>query len=202
VAALEHRSALVRSRAEAWNVREHHMAETLEALVDHLQRTDAQAQVVAWAHNAHVGDADAIERGRAGRLSVGKLVRRRRRGAETALVGFTTYEGTVTAAPGWDEPAEIRELPAAHAGSHEWRFHRRELRRLVLEPSDLLGSGSERAVGVIYRSGADPSEYFDARIGDEFDVVVHLDETRAVEPLDHAMPSATRGLALTYPHGL
>src|ERR671910_2306223 len=81
----------------SWNLRDRHMAETLDALVAHFERGGGRAKVAVWAHNSHVGDARATEMGERGELNIGQLVRERF--GETAVnVGFTTYAGTVTAA--------------------------------------------------------------------------------------------------------
>jgi hypothetical protein len=43
----------------------------------------------------------------------------------------------------------------------------------------------ERAIGVIYRPETErQSHYFRARVSEQFDAVIHIDETRAVEPLE------------------
>jgi len=43
----------------------------------------------------------------------------------------------------------------------------------------------ERAIGVIYRPETERlSHYFHARLAEQFDAVLHFDETRAVEPLE------------------
>jgi len=89
--------AMFGSRISTWNLRDRHMAETLEAVAAFLQRRDGFARVAVWAHNSHLGDARATELGEEGELNVGQLVRERH-GSEALLVGFTTYEGTVTAA--------------------------------------------------------------------------------------------------------
>ena len=65
----------------------------------------APAKVVVWAHNSHLGDARATQMGERGEWNVGQLVRERY-GRDAVLVGFTTYDGTVTAASNWDAPAE------------------------------------------------------------------------------------------------
>jgi erythromycin esterase-like protein len=54
-----------------------------------------------------------------------------------------------------------------------------EIRR-ALEASRL-----ERAIGVIYRPDTERmSHYFRARLTAQFDAVIHIDETRALEPLE------------------
>ena len=88
----------------SWNLRDRHMAETLDALVAHLGRTGRRAKVAVWEHNSHLGDARATEMGQRGELNVGQLTREKY-GHDAVLVGFTTHHGTVTAASDWGKPA-------------------------------------------------------------------------------------------------
>jgi erythromycin esterase-like protein len=64
-------------RISSWNLRDRHMAETLEELVAHLDRTGRRTKVVVWAHNSHLGDARATQMGEQGELNLGQLVRQR-----------------------------------------------------------------------------------------------------------------------------
>src|SRR5207237_3884922 len=89
----------------SWNLRDRHMAETLDALVAHLGRQGGRPKIVVWAHNSHLGDARATEMGERGELNLGQLVREKY-GLDAVLVGFSTYQGTVTAASDWGDPAE------------------------------------------------------------------------------------------------
>ena len=44
-----------------------------------------------------------------------------------------------------------------------------------------------RAIGVIYRPDSErQSHYFDSRLDEQFDAVIHVDRTRAVEPMEKA----------------
>ena len=115
----EYYRSMFHERVSSWNLRDTHMAETLDALVHHL---GPKAKVVVWAHNSHLGDARATEMGQRGELNLGQLVRQRY-GKEATLVGFTTHTGTVTAASGWDSPAERKYIRPALAGSYEALFH-------------------------------------------------------------------------------
>ncbi len=108
-------------RVSSWNLRDSHMAETLDALALHLSTT-APAKVVVWAHNSHVGDARATEMGEHGEHTLGQLMRQRYRG-RTALIGMMTYRGTVTAASDWGGPAERKRVRDALPGSWEAAFH-------------------------------------------------------------------------------
>jgi erythromycin esterase-like protein len=188
------------------------MAETLEELIGFVSRTYGPARVVVWEHNSHLGDARATEMGMRGELNVGQLVRERH-GRGALLVGFSGYHGTVTAADDWDEPAERMRVRPALEGSYEALFHRAgvDCFALALRDGDadpalrqeLRRPRLERAIGVIYRPRTErASHYFEARLADQFDAVVHFDESRAVEPLERT-PGWDHGEAPeTYPTAL
>jgi erythromycin esterase-like protein len=115
----------------SWNLRDRHMAETLDALVEHLGRNGARAKVAVWEHNSHLGDARATDMGRRGELNVGQLTREKY-GGDAVLVGFTTHHGTVTAASDWDKPAERKRVRPALPGSYEALFHASQAARFLL----------------------------------------------------------------------
>jgi erythromycin esterase-like protein len=191
--------AMFRGGAESWNLRDRHMAETLEELVAHLERTSGPTKAAVWAHNSHVGDARATQLGAAGELNIGQLVRARHRG-DALLAGFTTYSGTVTAASSWGGPAERKRVRRALRGSWEDVFHRLGEPRILLDPSGRDERRLERAIGVIYKPETERlSHYFEARLADQFDAVVHIDETRAVEPLERTSEWEAGELPETYP---
>lgn len=175
----------------SWNLRDQHMAETLESLVAHLETQGRPAKVVVWEHNSHLGDARATEMGERGELNVGQLVRERH-GSSTVLIGFSTYTGTVTAASDWDSPAELKRVRPALKGSYEALFHEVGIPRFQISMRErdpmapsLRGPRLERAIGVIYRPETErQSHYFYARLSDQFDALLHFDQTRAVEPLE------------------
>jgi erythromycin esterase-like protein len=189
----------------SWNLRDRHMAETLDALVNHLGRKGRRAKVAVWEHNSHLGDARATEMGERGELNVGQLTREKY-GDETVLVGFTTHHGTVTAASDWGKPAERKRVCPALAGSYESLFHaaRRDRFLLVLNDRDTVVRQGvrqlERAIGVIYRPETErQSHYFQARLADQFDAVLHFDETRAVKPLETTEEWEAGELPETFP---
>jgi erythromycin esterase-like protein len=183
--------SMFRAEVSSWNLRDRHMVETLDALVAHLGRRGPRAKVVVWAHNSHLGDARATEMSQRGELNIGQLVRERY-GREAVLVGFTTHHGTVTAASDWGAPVERKRVRPALAASYEAMFHATRLARFLLAcrgsdsvADDLRDPRLERAIGVIYRPETERmSHYFHARLADQFDAVLHFDETQAVEPLD------------------
>ncbi|WP_219509029.1 erythromycin esterase family protein [Nonomuraea ceibae] len=184
--------SMVSGRVSSWNLRDEHMADTLDALAEHLSRVrEEPAKLVVWAHNSHLGDARATEMGARGELNVGQLIRERHPG-ECRSIGFTTYSGTVTAADEWGGPAERKVVRPALPGSVEELLHRVQAREFMLRfdvarpAADVLRAALlERAIGVIYRPRTErQSHYFRARVADQFDAVIHIDETRALEPLE------------------
>jgi erythromycin esterase-like protein len=194
--------AMFRGGVDSWNLRDRHMADTLYALVHHLESTRAAARIVVWEHNSHLGDARATELGQAGELNVGQLVRERHP-RDALLVGFTTYTGTVTAASDWGGPAERKHVRPALPGSWEELFHERGAPRFVLDSASLRGRRLERAIGVVYRPETERiSHYFHARLADQFDIVIHIDETSALEPLERTSEWVAGELPETYPWGV
>ena len=201
--------AMFGSRVSSWNLRDRHMAETLDALAAFLEKQRTPAKVVVWAHNSHLGDARATEMGGGGELNVGQLTRQRH-GDEALLIGFSTYTGTVTAASDWDEPAERKVVRPALPGSYEALFHESGIGNFVVDltkPSDVVEALSvprlQRAIGVIYRPDTErQSHYFNARVTQQFDLMLHYDRTRAVEPLERTPEWEAGELPETYPTAL
>jgi erythromycin esterase-like protein len=198
----EYYRAMFRGGIESWNLRDRHMAETLDELADHLGTADAPAKVVVWAHNSHLGDARATELGQAGELNLGQLVREQHAG-DALLVGFTTYHGTVTAASDWDAPAERKRVRRALPGSWEELFHERGVARFLLDTDGVAGRRLQRAIGVVYTPETERiSHYFHARVAEQFDAIAHIDETHALEPLERTSEWEAGELPETYPWGV
>lgn len=200
--------AMFGSRISTWNLRDRHMADTLDNIAAYLSRRDGYARIAVWAHNSHLGDARATEMTDSGELNVGQLVREKY-GEEALLVGFTTFSGTVTAANDWGGAPESMAVRPALPGSVEELLHEVGLPRFFLP---LRGAGEtlgalretmlERAIGVVYRPRTErQSHYFEARVAAQFDAVVHVDRTRAVEPLERAQVW-TAEAPETYPSAL
>ena len=185
----EYYQQMYRAEVSSWNLRDRHMAGTLDSLAEHLDRRLGQSKVVVWEHNSHVGDARATAMGARGELNVGQLARQRY-ASDCLLVGFTTNDGRVTAATDWGGEAERKRVRPALSGSHEALLHEPGMPGFWLATADdrvrdtLRVPRLERAIGVIYRPETErQSHYFDARLGDQFDAVIHFDRTRALEPL-------------------
>ena len=204
----EYYRTMFRGRVESWNLRDRHMAETLEALLAYFDRNGGRTKAVVWEHNSHIGDARATSMGAAGEWNVGQLTRERY-GPDAVLVGFSTYIGTVTAASDWGAPVQRKWIRPALPGSFEALFHSLGVPDLLLpmrgrEPvaAALRESRLERAIGVIYLPKTERlSHYFKARLPEQFDAMIHFDETRAVEPLDLTPGWVTGDPPETFPFG-
>jgi erythromycin esterase-like protein len=205
----EYYRAMYRGRVSTWNLRDQHMAETVDELFRHLRKQGRDPKVVLWAHNSHLGDARATQMADIGELNVGQLMKEKF-GHEVYGIGFTTYSGTVSAAANWGAPVERKRLRRALPGSYEALFHELEIPRFLLEfrsrgdAAELLRETRiERAIGVIYRPDTErQSHYFFARLSRQFDAVLHFDETRAVEPLERAADWEEGEIPETYPFGV
>jgi erythromycin esterase-like protein len=199
--------AMFHGRDESWNLRDTHMFETLNQLGEHLG--GANAKIVVWAHNSHLGDARATEMSERGELNLGQLTRERF-GRDAFNIGFTTYTGTVTAATDWGAPAQRRFVRPGMRGSYEELFHHMDLRGFWFDLRALGNAGRilqkrrlERAIGVIYRPETERwSHYFDTNLTKQFDAVIHLDETEALEPLERTSDWEPGELPETYPSTL
>jgi erythromycin esterase-like protein len=204
-AAEQYYRIMYRGSTESWNLRDRHMFETLQYVMQH-RGPDAKA--VVWAHNSHVGNAAATAMGWQGEFNIGELVRNAYRD-EAVSIGFGTDRGTVMAASDWGEPAEIKTVRPARDDSYEYLFRRTGLARSLTEwrlparndlREALIGPRLERAIGVVYRPESELlSHYFEAVLPEQFDAFVWFEETHAVTPL---AARGAPGAADTYPFGL
>ncbi|GGF61899.1 hypothetical protein GCM10011402_12420 [Paracoccus acridae] len=175
--------------AEAWNLRDSHMVETLVLL---LRAGGKDAKAVVWAHNSHIGDASATEMGRArGEHNLGQLARERW-GDGVVLIGFGTHRGTVTAASDWDDPAQVMTVRPSRPDSLEGHCHATGIDRFLLDlggDPDLARHLSkpllQRFIGVIYRPESERySHYMQAVAARQYDAWVWFDRTRALVESD------------------
>lgn len=202
--------AMFAGSVASWNLRDQHMAATLNNLLTHL---GTAAKVVVWAHNSHVGDARATDMAARNQQTLGQIARMRY-GREAYLIGFTTYTGTVRAADDWDEPDRIKRVRPALPDSYELLLHEAAGPDLLLTFGDkpvlanrLSEPRLERAIGVIYRPETErQSHYFFARLADQFDAVIHFDSTHAVvglgAPAEETAGAGVREAPETYPTGI
>lgn len=187
----EYYRSMFSGHISSWNIRDRHMSETLNILVDYLEHNfNKPAKIVIWAHNSHIGDARATEMGEKGEVNIGQLIREQH--IDTYSIGFSTYDGFVTAASNWDEPAECKKIVPGLKGSYEELFHEVKAKNFIL---NLAGNEQiehylkiprlQRAIGVIYRPETErQSHYFFTHLPYQFDSIIHFDNTTAVQPLN------------------
>ena len=198
--------AMYYGAAESWNLRDRHMFNTLERLLDW---SGGNSKAVVWAHNSHIGNAAATEMGQLrGEINIGQLCKERF-GDDAVLIGFGTDYGTVAAATDWDGDLEIKQVRPAHRDSYERLCRdtgigafmadlRSDRNRQLCE--SLTYPRLERAIGVIYRPETElASHYFDASLPQQFDAYLWFRETHAITPLP---ATSEDGAPETYPFGL
>ena len=198
---------MVRGGPTSWNVRDRHMVETLDRLME-LHGDGAKA--IVWEHNTHVGDARFTDMASHGMVNVGQLVREARGEEDVVIVGFGTYRGSVIAGAEWGAPMRRVRVPPARAGAFEQIMH-----RAVGGDAMLLFDGSKdggvrgldatlahRAIGVVY----DPDferwgNYVPTLVPRRYDAFLYLDVTRALDAL-HYVAHLDGELPETYPSGM
>lgn len=183
--------AMFEGHVASWNLRDKHMMDTLNILSDHLEeRFNKPSKIIVWAHNSHVGDARATEMSARGEFNIGQLVREQH--TATYSIGFSTYEGIVTAASDWDEPEQYKKIVPGLKGSYEELFHQVGYQNFIL---NLIGNEElehflkiprlQRAIGVIYRPETERvSHYYFTHLPYQFDSIIHFDKTSALQPIE------------------
>lgn len=196
--------AMIKGGPGSWNIRDTHMTDTLERLLDFHGK---ESRAIVWEHNTHVGDARATDMHRHGMVNVGQLARERWKGPEVFSVGFGSYKGSVIAGESWGAPIEQMEVPAARTGSWEELLHQEDpedkliISREVKDYELMSKYLNHRAIGVVY----DPTlehygNYVPSLIPERYDAFMFIDETKALHPIytqeeEHLVPE-------TYPFGL
>lgn len=199
--------AMLFGEESSWNVRDNHMLETLEFLLEHY---GTDSKVIIWAHNSHIGDYRATDMTVRGEVNLGGLAREIFGDKHVALVGFGTHSGTVLASEAWNGVPEIFSLPQGKAGSLEDAYHQlsKELSSknlMTIFKSDakdyeLSIPRGHRAVGVVYDPAGDyRRNYVPTSLNNRYDAFLFFDETHSLSPLGaefshHKFPE-------TYPFG-
>jgi len=176
----------------SWNVRDSHMMETVNKIVSFNDSNERNHKIIIWAHNSHVGDVRYTQMFAFGEQNLGQFVKEAF-GADALSVGFTTYQGTVSAASAWGGDVERKKVRPALSESIESFFHDSGIKDFLLIPSahpemyEFLERTEylERAIGVIYLPETErKSHYFYAQLSQQFDAVIHFDQSTAVVPLE------------------
>lgn len=202
--------AMFSGKISSWNLRDQHMVETIGEIDKYVSKDlSSKAKIIIWAHNSHLGDARATQQSLSGELNVGQLMRQKY-ASEVFSLGFTTYDGYVTAAPEWGSSAERKSINPGLEGSYEKLFHQLGFERFLFIFKDnpqlrevLPNRGLERAIGVVYLPQSERnSHYFYANMANQFDAVIHIDTTEALKPLEKYAPAPKEDAPETFPSGL
>lgn len=191
---------MIRSDSQSWNVRDIHMADTLDRLI---QRYGDNSKAVVWAHNTHIGDARATDMAQAGMTNLGQLVRERHASEGVVLVGFGSHSGAVIAAESWGAPMRIMNVPKAAPNTLEGTLHERcpPMEMLITSKlsEDLKRPLGHRAIGVVYHPERDSyGNFVPTYLAQRYDVFLFFDETTALHPL-HITETAANEPPETYP---
>ncbi|MDD4974351.1 MAG: erythromycin esterase family protein [Bacteriovorax sp.] len=199
--------AMIFAEEDSWNVRDTHMMDTLNMLMNHY---GPEAKGIVWAHNTHIGDYRATDMLTHGQVNIGGLTREKYGKENVSLVGFSTYTGSVIASHSWDGPIQVMPVPKAIEKSVEAEFHNAIPK--VASPdfyvlfenepkfSPLAETRGQRAIGVVYHP---PSEhrgnYVPTILSDRYDAFVFIDETEALTPIKVEVD--INKFPETYPYG-
>ncbi|GAA2723140.1 erythromycin esterase family protein [Cellulomonas aerilata] len=189
--------AMITGGPSSWNVRDGHMADTLDRLVGHHAARDevdaADIRAVVWEHNTHVGDARYTDMARGGMVNVGQLARERHGEDDVVIVGFGAHRGTVVAAGAWGDPARVMTVPPARPGSVEAAIHEAvdAGSALFVVPPDppawMTERRAHRAIGVVYDPASEQwGNYVPTVLGRRYDAFCWFGDTRALTPLGDA----------------
>jgi erythromycin esterase-like protein len=196
---------MVRSDSESWNVRDRHMAETLDRL---MIWHGPGAKAIVWEHNTHIGDARFTDMADDGMVNLGQLARERYGDPGVVLVGFGSHRGGVIAGDGWGAPMRPMPVPEATEGSWEDLMHRAGGgdKLFVFAPDALreewFGWRGHRAIGVVYRPQYERfGNYVPTVLPRRYDAFLYLDRTTPLRPL-HIRPVEEQELPETYPSGV
>ena len=198
---------MVRGGPTSWNVRDHHMVETLDRLMAH---HGPRARAIVWEHNTHIGDARFTNMARHGMVNVGQLVRQSHDREGVVLVGFGSHRGHVLAAEEWGLPVRRMRVPPAREGTFEDALHqaRRGDCLFAFDGADdggIIGLDApidHRAIGVVYDPRAERwGNYVPTIVPRRYDAFLYVEESSALSPL-HAPAHDDGEPPETYPSGM
>jgi erythromycin esterase len=202
---------MMKGGAASWNVRDHHMMNTLERL---MKFHGGDAKSIVWAHNTHIGDARATDMARAKMVNLGQLAREQAGRNTVVLVGFGTYKGSVIASKEWGKAMERMSVPSAIDESwdsflHSFGDNDVGQNKLLtfddtgkIKTSALFDFKGQRAIGVVYNPSYEKfGNYVETILPVRYDAFLFIDETHALHPL-HMPVSQDEELPETFPTGL
>ncbi|TLP81732.1 erythromycin esterase family protein [Maribacter sp. ACAM166] len=180
--------SMVHANQSSWNIRDHHMMDTLQRL---LHFHGGKSKAIVWEHNTHVGDARATDMALDNTINVGQLVREELSHLNPKIVGFGSYQGTVVAGSEWGAPMRNMHVPPAIEGSWEYLLHRTGKGNQLLFMEDLKGNPlfkdpiGHRAIGVVYHPKYEKiGNYVPSVMPERYDAFIHIDTSEGVHAMD------------------
>ncbi len=196
--------AMIHGGPHSWNIRDEHMSETLDRL---LQFHGENSKAIIWAHNTHIGDARATDMAADGMMNIGELARIKHHEKDVVLVGFGSFKGTVIAGRSWGTEMRSINVPAAETGSWEHLVHQAVPGNNLFLMEDLVNDLfmenhiGHRAIGVVYNPEYEHfGNYVPTIMPLRYDAFISLDHTKALHPL-HIFPHGNE-VPETYPFGV
>lgn len=188
--------------SSSWNIRDIHMADTLERL---MKFHGKNAKAIIWEHNTHIGDARATDMKDDGLLNIGQILREKHQSDGVILVGLGSYKGTVIAGSKWGAPMKVMDVPEAREDSIEAMLHNESpTNRLIISEKQkgvYRKSNPHRAIGVVYNPEREHwGNYVPSIMAERYDAFLFFDETKALHPL-YTAPNKYE-MPETYPFGL
>ena len=182
----EYYRAMVRSDELSWNVRDEHMVEAINEIMDYHGK---ESKIIIWEHNTHIGDASATDMEETGMVNVGQIIRQQNDREDVYVVGFGTHSGTVIASDEWGIPYKQIDVPPARRDSWEDALHNAgAFDKLILFNEENRSLFNEwighRAIGVVYNPNFETyGNYVPSKIGNRYDAFIYIDQTNALSPL-------------------
>ena len=196
--------AMIRGGPHSWNIRDNHMADTLERLMNF---HGDNSKIIVWEHNTHIGDARATDMTDEGMYSIGELARLHHSDRGVVLVGFGSFRGTVMAGRSWGAPMQRMSMPPAGKDSWEYLLHMAGAQDKLLLMDDFMKDTfmeshiGHRAIGVVYNPEYEKyGNYVPSIMPFRYDAFIYIDETNALNPL-HIKPDGHQ-VPETYPFGV
>jgi erythromycin esterase len=204
VSAERYYRAMVRPGPASWNIRDHHMVDTLNDL---MKFYGPNAKAIIWEHNTHVGDARATDMAADGMVNVGQLVNEEHKHKGVFSIGFGSYKGKVIAGTQWGDVMRETDVPEAKTGSWEYHLHQMDAKNRIVFMNEKMKAGigkrkfDHRAIGVVYQPRFEQyGNYVPSYMPYRYDAFIHIDETAALHPL-HIKPDGHQ-IPETFPFGI
>lgn len=195
---------MIGANTASWNLRDHHMNNTLERL---MKFYGENTKAIVWEHNTHIGDAGATDMKDHGMTNVGELVKSNHPQEKVIRIGFGSFTGEVIASTEWGAELKKMKVPPARKESWEMLLHLTGKNKILLVSEELKQVDflqkriPHRAIGVVYNPMAEfPVNYVPSIIPERYEAFIFIDETTAVHPL-HIVPDAHL-VPETYPWGV